>query len=205
MRRKQSIKRRKSVDTTTTSTKSTSTKTSEVDSIWPNSLYDTFQDLIHAICLNWNYESSSKGERHTARVLRRLFPFHYFHKCRPHFLRNPLTGRCLELDFFCRKLKVAIEYQGRQHYEQVDQFQTNSQFHAQLYRDSLKRQICEQHGITLIEIPYSYISEEQIEHFLRIEFAKRWIRPFTLPNNFPILSLFCIFVYILASILSCLR
>lgn len=60
-------------------------------------------------------------------------------------------------DFYIEqgKIKIAIEYNGRQHYEQVDYFKGSS-LEVQQMRDQKKRDYCKKNQIKLIEIPYTY-------------------------------------------------
>ena len=52
-----------------------------------------------------------------------------------------------EIDFL-------IEYQGIQHYEARSKFGGYGELRKQQFNDMLKREYCEKHGYTLIEIPY---------------------------------------------------
>jgi len=62
-------------------------------------------------------------------------------------------GTRLELDFYVEELNIAIEVQGTQHYIYTPHFHQNySGFKNQLERDKVKRQICQQHNIELIEV-----------------------------------------------------
>ena len=47
-----------------------------------------------------------------------------------------------------------IEYQGQQHYKQVELFQTEEQFLKQKENDNKKQIYCKEKEIKLIEIPY---------------------------------------------------
>jgi hypothetical protein len=59
----------------------------------------------------------------------------------------------LELDLFIEDLALAIEVQGRQHFEYVPHFHgTYRGFQEQKERDKLKCRLCEQQGIVLLEI-----------------------------------------------------
>jgi hypothetical protein len=109
----------------------------------------------------------SKGEAECRRVLQELFK-RSFPKARPDFLRNPVTGGNfnLELDCFCRELRLAVEYSGQQHYKYVPYFHKNKEaFLNQKYRDDMKKRICKEHGIHLIEVPYT-VKVQDIRSYL---------------------------------------
>lgn len=90
-----------------------------------------------------------------------------FPSVRPSFLKNPKTGRNLELDGYNDRLKVAFEYNGRQHYEFPNTFhKTKEDFDKQVKRDIFKERKCKEHGINLISIPY-YIEDDQLYDFIR--------------------------------------
>lgn len=94
------------------------------------------------------------------RTFKRAFP-----KSRPSFLKNPETGKRLELDCYCEKLKLACEYNGQQHYRYTPYFHKNFEsFRNQQFRDNLKKKLCKQNNIYLIEVPY-YINN--IEEYLK--------------------------------------
>lgn len=74
-----------------------------------------------------------------------------FIKQRPKWLQK------LELDGYCEKLKLAIEYNGIQHSIYSDFFHKNIRnFESQKARDLLKRELCVKHGVTLITVPFNY-------------------------------------------------
>lgn len=111
--------------------------------------------------------SASKGERRVQSFLQRTFQ-RPFEKQRPKFLSNPVTGGNynLELDCYNEELRLAVEFNGRQHYEYVPFFHRNKEaFLNQKYRDEMKRQRCYDRGIVLIEVPYT--EEPRVESFLR--------------------------------------
>lgn len=64
----------------------------------------------------------------------------------------------LELDGFNEEIKMAFEYQGKQHFEYMPYFHRNgvSDLEKQKERDKFKRETCAKQGITLIEIPYNF-------------------------------------------------
>ena len=109
----------------------------------------------------------SKGELECRRVLQKLFN-KPFKSCRPDFLRNPVTGGLfnLELDCYEHSLKLAVEYNGIQHYKYVPYFHKNKEaFLNQKYRDDMKRRMCKDNKITLIEVPNT-IDISNIENYL---------------------------------------
>lgn len=99
----------------------------------------------------------SKGEAECRRVLMEVFR-KPFPKARPNFLNNPVTGGNynLELDCYNQELRLAVEYNGAQHYKYIPYFHKNKEaFINQKYRDELKRRMCQDNGITLIEVPHT--------------------------------------------------
>lgn len=98
----------------------------------------------------------SKGEVIISMYLKRRFRDSFI-KIRPDFLKNPITGRNLEYDFYCERLKLAIEYNGRQHYEYVARFHNSYEdFKSQIYRDDIKKRISREMNIALIIVPYNF-------------------------------------------------
>ena len=117
---------------------------------------------------------TSKGEIECKRVLENYFN-KPFDKERPGFLNNPVTGskHNLELDCFNKELGLAVEYSGRQHYHYVPFFHKNKEvFYNQKYRDELKRRMCKDNGVVLIEVPYT-VKHKNIETFLKKELYNR--------------------------------
>jgi hypothetical protein len=115
----------------------------------------------------------SKGEAECRRVLELLFQ-KPFKSQRPDFLRNPVTGGNfnLELDCYNDNMKLAVEYNGVQHYKYSPYFhKSNEHFMNQKYRDDMKRRICKEHGVTLIEVPYT-VKLHDIKDFIVKECMK---------------------------------
>ena len=114
-------------------------------------------------------ESNGEAEcrRAAEKLTGRAFP-----KARPNFLKNIITGSNLELDCFCEELKIAIEYNGRQHYDYVPYFHSSRDvFYNTRYRDEMKHRLCVENGIRLIVVPYT-ISTEKIEYFIKNKFKE---------------------------------
>jgi predicted metalloprotease len=63
-----------------------------------------------------------RSEELAISIIEELLPKWKFTKTRPDFLKNPETNCNLELDGYNAEGKLAIEYQGKQHYEHVLHF-----------------------------------------------------------------------------------
>jgi len=119
----------------------------------------------------------SKGEAECRRVLEGYFGIP-FKSCRPDFLRNPVTGnQCnLEIDCYNAQMRLGVEYNGQQHYKYIPFFHRNKEaFYNQKYRDDMKRRICRENGITLVEVPYT-VKHGDIERWLLRALKQRGIR-----------------------------
>lgn len=112
---------------------------------------------------------TSLGEEECRRVAEMLTGLP-FPKCRPDFLKNTVTNSNLELDCYCQQLGVAIEYNGRQHYEHVPHFHASREaFYNTRYRDEIKADLCRKHGVTLIVVPYT-VAVSDIASYLTEKF-----------------------------------
>jgi hypothetical protein len=108
----------------------------------------------------------NKTENKCRSIIEKIFN-RSFPSIRPDFLRNPATGKNLELDCYNEKLGIAIEYNGVQHYKYSPFFhRSKKDFHSQVHRDDWKRKVCREKGIKLIEIPY-WVTEDNLEDFIR--------------------------------------
>lgn len=113
---------------------------------------------------NDSMSNVSKGEQRCRAFLEQTFQLP-FPKTRPHFLNNPVTSSDLELDCFNESLRLAVEYQGEQHYKYIPYFHSSKEaFYNQQYRDVLKRDLCKKKNIILIEVPHYC---KNIEEFLK--------------------------------------
>ena len=66
-------------------------------------------------------------------------------------------------DFYLEnsKHKIAIEYNGMQHYHETTYFYPT--LAEQQERDERKKKYCEEHGILLYVIPYTYSNQDIIQ------------------------------------------
>ena len=107
----------------------------------------------------------SKGEQICKRTMEKIYGLP-FEKIRPSWLTNPETGRTLELDCYNEELKIAVEYNGMQHYVWPNGFsQSQQEFINQVRRDIFKREMCDKLGIYLITVPYT-VNHDDIPDYI---------------------------------------
>lgn len=134
-----------------------------------NNLFEPIKKSKAVVQKKQNFESL--GEKKCRTYLEFLFKTP-FPKTRPNFLKNPITKSNLELDCFSDKLKLALEYNGKQHYEFCSTFHSNKQdFYNQKYRDEIKKRLCMKNGIDLIIVPY-YIPLHNINNYIKKSLKK---------------------------------
>ena len=106
------------------------------------------------------YCKSSTKERLCRKILESIFS-KKFPISTPPWLINPQTQKSMHLDGFNEELKMAFEYNGKQHYIPVNFFGGEPAFISQIRRDEIKRKLCEEQSISLIEIPYTWDGSKQ--------------------------------------------
>ena len=125
---------------------------------WPAKPYHVLTGHWCPIC------SSGISERICRALLERMMGVP-FPKTRPSWLKNE-RGRQMELDGYALPLGLAFEYQGYQHYQLVPYLHsTLERFKQRQKDDERKRQLCLQHGVTLLEIPY-HVSHDKLQELL---------------------------------------
>lgn len=72
----------------------------------------------------------------------------------------------LSYDFYIPKKEVLIEYQGRQHYYPISFFGGQESLSKQKIHDNMKRNYAKVNEFTLIEIPYTVTTAEEIKTIL---------------------------------------
>ena len=104
--------------------------------------------------------------RHIGETLTRMI-LEYLINCKlPSSYLKSMDG--LQLDGYCKERKIAFEYQGYQHFSEVNHYHySKNQFKAQIKRDSFKKELCKKNRITLIEIfEFKTIRKGRIEIFV---------------------------------------
>lgn len=82
-------------------------------------------------------------------------------------LVNPFTGGQLHYDLLLPVSRVALEFQGPQHYRTTERYPSASQLQEQRMRDEVKRRFSDSHGIALIEVTAADLSFRTISALLR--------------------------------------
>ena len=118
-------------------------------------------------------ENKWKSEELVFEYTKKLFNKHQvIYQHRPYFLRTQ-NGQ-MSYDVFVCGENIAIEYQGKQHFEPVEFFGGEKHFEEQRKRDKLKREKSEQNGVTLIYVNYwEDISLDLIKSKIAEEYKKR--------------------------------
>lgn len=117
-------------------------------------------------------------EKLCRKILEEIYPGYQFPSCWPEWLINPDTEHGMELDCYNSDLKLALEYNGKQHYTPDNDFHRGDfdKWLEQVRRDDVKRRICDQHGVYLITVPHN-VPKELLKDFIRFytpeEAAKR--------------------------------
>ena len=65
-----------------------------------------------------------------------------------------INGKFYYFDFFVPDLKLAIEFDGIQHFESVEYFGGSDNFNINILNDKIKEEYCVQNNIFLLRIPY---------------------------------------------------
>lgn len=130
--------------------------------------------------------ASGLGERICRAIFERLLN-EKFPKVRPDWLLNARGGR-MELDGYSKKLSIAFEYQGQQHYQSSHFFHRNGSIEQRKEDDQQKRDLCKKHRILLIGISYT-IEYEKMGDFIAEELLKNSIVPPVSPSTISIQEL----------------
>ena len=127
---------------------------------------DKFQpDVSTTTPCSRKIRTDSKGETLCRQIFERIYQ-KPFPNTRPDFLRNPETGRNLELDGYNEDLRIAFEFNGIQHYQYPNWIhKTKEACLGQIKRDQFKIKKCNDIGIYLITIPYD-VPYNQLEEYI---------------------------------------
>ena len=112
---------------------------------------------------------SSKGEEKIRKLLEEygyVYKKTFFVEKSFRFLKD--RGH-LRFDFYIPDKKIAIEYQGKQHYQVVDKWGGEEGLKLRQKHDQMKRDYCLKNNITLIEINYRENIKEKLNEVFRVK------------------------------------
>jgi hypothetical protein len=108
--------------------------------------------------MNWDIECFSvlrTNQKRIFRILKHKWSDAVWEYKHPD-MRYSTSGRPMELDIWIARKKIAVEYQGEQHFFPVPGWGGEKAFAEIQRRDAEKRKRCDQLGIRLIEVPYTW-------------------------------------------------
>ena len=129
-------------------------------------------------------KKKNKSEEECRRIFNKIFD-NEFKSVRPVWLKNPATGKCLELDGYCSEIEtpsgqgLAFEYDGQQHSKFTPHFHNKGgvkEFEYQVAKDTWKDKMCEKNGVMLIRIPY-YVNFNEIEKYIKHKLKQKKVIP----------------------------
>lgn len=104
-------------------------------------------------------------ERYVRNLLQTMFRYR-FPSIRPKWLLNPKTGRRLEIDCYCKEMRLCIEIDGCQHHRYTPFFhRTYQEFINMKERDQIKSLLIRKRGLKLIRLPFN-VPDCDIETYL---------------------------------------
>ncbi len=133
-------------------------KCNKCDTTWKTTTYYSFihNDIKCPRCTNsWKMEKEIEG------ILRKN-NINFIHQCRNKDLPWLTNKISLSLDFYLPDYRIAIECQGRQHFEPVLDFGGEKSFNESIKRDKKKLTLCKEHNVKLLY----YDSEHNHKNFL---------------------------------------
>ncbi len=99
-------------------------------------------------------ENKWKSEELVYKLIKKMYKeYGVVYQHRPYYLKSS-TGHQLSYDVYISSMKIAVEYQGKQHFEPVEYFGGQEAFERQKIRDTEKAEISKENGIKLIYINY---------------------------------------------------
>lgn len=133
----------------------------EVEIAHPSSEWkSTKEEIRHRLIVGGIINSKWKNEQSLYLLVQKVFP-DALYQYRPKWL-NPQS-----LDIYIPSFKLAIEYQGIQHYQPIDFFGGEEAFIRRVLLDQKKKQLCKDNCITLLTWDYNYdVTEGNLKKLL---------------------------------------
>ena len=121
------------------------------DEILQSQILDDKSNESYSLHSN-NKSSSRSSQRWLFLQVQKLFPDDEIVEDYYHSEISRETGYAVQFDVFLVKKKIAFEYHGKQHYEEIAGIFAPIELYK--LRDTEKKKLCQQHGVHLIVIPY---------------------------------------------------
>lgn len=126
-----------------------------------------------------------KSEERCREIFQEMFGVK-FKSVRPKWLKNPVTGKNLELDGYNKTVVtplgrgLAFEYDGEQHAKYNKHYHRSgeAEFHYQVKKDEYKDVRCKEEGVLLLRIPH-YIAYGDLARFIHTKLKKKMGASFT--------------------------
>lgn len=146
-----------------------------------DSIIDTLPPINNDRYTMKKKKKKNKSEEKCREIFENLF-LTEFKSIRPDWLKNPATGKNLEIDGFAENIATPLgmglgfEYNGAQHSKYVPHFHgiDPKNFVYQAKKDIYKEQICKKRGILLIIIPH-FIPFEQLEKYIKESLVQKGV------------------------------
>ena len=105
-------------------------------------------------------------ERYVRNLLESMFRYK-FPSVRPKWLKNPKTGRNMEIDCYCKEMSLCVEVDGIQHNKYLPYFHKKGyqEFLDMRERDFMKTILCKKRGMKLVRLPHN-VHDQDIEAYL---------------------------------------
>ena len=143
----------------------TNIKCNKCGNVFKADIYDIRNSRVCKFC-----DLKSSGEIKTKTVLDRLGISYTEQKLNNHAVPKEIRSMGIFIDF-CLEYngkEIWIEYNGSQHYKFSTKFHQNmDEFKNNILRDLYERKYCEENGILLIEIPYTFDTIDKIQNLLQ--------------------------------------
>ncbi len=94
------------------------------------------------------------SEEQVYNIVKKLFKeYNVYYQYRPFYLISSIGGQ-MSYDIFISKLNIAIEYQGKQHFEPIEYFGGEEAYKRTVKRDKEKLELSKKNDITLVYVNY---------------------------------------------------
>lgn len=127
-------------------------------------------DIVKILYPNYDWDldmfkksAISKAQRFIIKHIKEKFPNNKIIINDRKTIHNPYTNHYLELDIYLPELCLAIEYDGKQHFQIIESRGGKEEYDKIQMRDFIKNEVCKELNIKLLRIHYL---EKNIKNFI---------------------------------------